>query len=115
MLGVLNADTDPLLTEILTAHSLECLKSGVCRDGATGGLRLSSTSRNTWTSKVILTIYAMENVLDITLPEGMVQEVVNWGHVSAREATIADQIHCDVRRAIGGVYYPRIVTSCLWL
>lgn len=115
MLGVLNADTDPMLTEILTAHSIECLKTGVCRDEATGGLRLSSTSRNTWTSKVILTIYAMENVLHLTLPEGMVQEVVNWGHVSAREATIADQIHCDVRRAIGGVYYPRIVTSCLWL
>jgi len=115
MLGVLNADTDPLLTQILTAHSLECLKTGVCRDELTGGLRLSSTSRNTWTSKVILTIYAMENVLSITLPEGMVQEVVNWGHVSARESTIADQIHCDVRKAIGGVYYPRIVTSCLWL
>ena len=115
MLGVLNADTDPLLTSLLTAHSLECLKTGVCRDEATGGLRLSSTSRNTWTSKVILTIYAMENVLGITLPEGMAQEVVNWGHVSAREATIADQIHCDIRRAIGGVYYPRIVTSCLWL
>lgn len=115
MLGVLNADTDPLLTALLTAHSLECLKEGVCRDVETGGLRLSSTSRNTWTSKVILTIYAMENVLGLTMPEGMVREVVNWGHVSARESTIADQIHCDVRRAIGGVYYPRIVTSCLWL
>ncbi len=115
MLGVLDGDTDPRLTGLLKEHCFECLKAGVCLDAETGGLRLSSTSRNTWTSKVILTIYAMENVLHMTLPESVSREVVNWGHVSARHATVADQIHCDTRIAIGGVYYPRIVTSALWL
>ena len=115
MLGVLDENTDPALTALLKEHSLACLQKGVCLDAQTGGLRLSSTSRNTWTSKVILTIYAMEKALGLTMPEGVVQEVVNWGHISARQSTIADQVHCDIRKAIGGVYYPRIVTSCLWL
>ena len=115
MLGVLDAETDPILTEAMRAHSVECLKTGVCRDAATGGLRLSSTSFNTWTSKAVLTIYAMENVLGLELPEGMVQETINWGHVSAMEVTVSDQINCEKRTLIGGVYYPRIVTTALWL
>ena len=115
MLGVMDESSDPDLIGALRAHSAACLETGVCRDAVSGGLRLSSTSRNTWPSKSVLTIYAMERVLGLTMPEGMVQEVVNWAQVSARDVTISDQIHCDTRDVVGGLYYPRIVTAALWL
>ncbi|MBQ2956592.1 MAG: hypothetical protein IJE08_09045 [Clostridia bacterium] len=115
MLGALDENTDPVLTALLREHSLACLEKGVCRDAESGGLRLSSTSRNTWTSKVVLTLYAIERVLGLELPEGMAQETINWGHVSARETTVSDQIYADTRQVLGGLYYPRIVTTSLWL
>ncbi len=115
MLGVLDEKDEPLLFAELRAHSTACLQSGVCRDAATGGLRLSSTSRNTWPSKGVLTAFAMETVLGLELPDGMVEELIGWAQKSARETTISDQIHCDTREVVGGLYYPRIVTACLWL
>ena len=84
-------------------------------DAATGGLRLSSTSRNTWPSKGVLTAFAMETVLGLELPDGMVEELIGWAQKSAREHTISDQINADTREVVGGLYYPRIVTACLWL
>ena len=101
--------------DLLRKHANACLQNGVCIDEQTGGLRLSSTSRNTWVSKVILTIFAMEQVLSIDLPSSLVREVIHWVQVSARETTISDQILCDTRQVVGGPYYPRIVTSALWL
>lgn len=115
MLGVLHEEDEPELICLLRAHSAACLEKGVCWDAASGGLRLSSTSRNTWPSKSVLTIYVLENVLGLTMPEGMVREVINWAQVSARDITIGDQIHCDTRDVVGAPYYPRIVTAALWL
>jgi hypothetical protein len=54
-------------------------------------------------------------VLGLTLPEGMVDEIIGWAQKSARVHTISDQIHADTREVVGGPYYPRIVTSVLWL
>lgn len=115
MLGVLSEECEPVLIDLLRRHSLACLEKGVCLDAVSGGLRLSSTSRNTWPSKAVLTIYAMENVLGLTMPEGMTDEVIAWAQVSAKALTISDQIHCDTRDVVGAVYYPRIVTAALWL
>jgi hypothetical protein len=115
MLGVMDENGEPELVALLRDHSIACLQKGVCWDAVSGGLRLSSTSRNTWPSKSVLTVYAMERVLGLTVPEGMVQEIINWAQISAREKTICDQILCDSREAIGAPYYPRIVTAALWL
>lgn len=108
-------NAEPELVELLHDHSTACLQKGVCWDGVSGGLRLISTGRNTWPSKSVLTVYAMETVLGLTMPEGMVQEIISWAQVSAREKTICYQILCDSREAIGAPYYPRIVTAALWL
>ena len=115
MLGVLRENEEPLLFKLLRAHCKACLQPGVCTDAVSGGLRLSSTSRNTWPSKSVLTTYVMEKVLGLTLPQGMVDEIIGWAQVSAREVTISDQILCDTRQIIGAPYYPRIVTAALWL
>lgn len=114
-LGVLNQNSEPLLFEVLRAHSIACLKPGVCIDAVSGGLRLSSTSQNTWPSKAALTIYAMEDALGLDVPKNVVEEVINWGQISAKTVTISDQILCDTKQVIGAPYYPRIVTTALWL
>lgn len=115
MLGVLDGNTDPILTELLESHCRACLETGVCRDAVSGGLRLSSTSRNTWPSKSVLVIYAMEEVLGLSVPKEIEAEVIGWAQKSARALTIADQIHCDTREVVGAPYYPRIVTASVWL
>ncbi|MNO12477.1 Beta-xylosidase precursor [compost metagenome] len=105
------------LAEMFSAHLKYCLQPGRCLDEATGGLRLSSGSRNTWTSKVILSVFVMDKIWGIKLddyPEVM-RELVHWCQVSAREKTIADQIFSDCRTAVGGFYYPRAITSALWM
>ncbi|HIT08166.1 MAG TPA: hypothetical protein IAB55_03645 [Candidatus Merdivicinus faecavium] len=114
-LGALTEEDEPELFSLLRAHCAACLEKGVCLDAVSGGLRLSSTSRNTWPSKAVLAIYAMEEALGLTMPAGMVEEVVGWAQQSAREVTISDQILCDTREVVGAPYYPRIVTSALWL
>lgn len=115
MLGALGEEEEPTLFALLRQHSTACLQPGVCIDAVSGGLRLSSTSRNTWPSKAVLTLYAMETVLGLAVPAGVTQEVIGWAQKSAREVTIADQILCDTRQVVGGPYYPRIVTAALWL
>lgn len=114
-LGVLHESDEPTLFELLRAHCAACLEVGVCTDAVSGGLRLSSTSRNTRPSKAVLTMYVMEQALGLHLPEGMSAELIAWEQVSARDVTISDQVLCDTRQVVGGPYYPRIVTSALWL
>ena len=60
-------------------------------------------------------VWSIFHMLGLTMPEGMVQEIVGWAQVSAREVTICDQILCDTREAVGAPYYPRVVTAALWL
>lgn len=115
LLGVLRKEEEPELFDGLYRHEMACLRPGVCIDEATGGLRLSSTSTNTWTSKVVLTLYAMEEILKMEVPECVERELLGWAQVSAVDCTVSDQIRSDSRTAIGGHYYPRIVTAASWL
>ena len=115
MLGILTKQEEPVLFEILYSHSIACLQDGICIDHETGGLRLSSSSNITWTSKTVLTLYAMETVLGLSLPESLSEELIKWAQVSARDTTISDQILSDTRAVIGGMYYPRIVASSIWV
>ena len=115
LLGAINESDEPILFETLKNHEDACLEKGVCIDENTGGLRLSSTSTNSWTSKVILTLFVLENALKMHVPESIERELLHWTQVSAAELTVSDQIRNDTRVAIGGHYYPRIVTAAVWL
>ena len=44
----------------LRAHERSGLQKGVCLDAVSGGLRLSSSSTNTWPSKVALALVVVE-------------------------------------------------------
>ena len=106
------------LAGLFQKHIRTCLKPGNCLEGAYGGLKLSSTSANTWPSKVILCIYVMEELFGLNLQQeypSIMKELLNWLQVSAAEKTISDQILCDRRTVKGGSYYPRHITSSLWV
>ncbi len=106
------------LTELFQKHIRTCLKSGNCLEETYGGLKLSSTSANTWPSKVILCIYVMEELFGLNLQQEyppIMKELLHWLQVSAAEKTISDQIFCDRRTVKGGSYYPRHITSSLWV
>ncbi|MBN8217823.1 MAG: hypothetical protein J0L75_14360 [Spirochaetes bacterium] len=118
-LGLKKAITaHPGLVEKLKRHLHTCLVPGQCIDAATGGLRLSSTSPNTWPSKGILVLYVMENLFSMDLKGrygSLLPELVAWCQVSAKDVTVSDQILSDTRKTKGAHYYPRIVTAALWL
>lgn len=115
LVGAFVQEEEQGLSELLYRHETACLKSGVCLDDITGGLRLSSTSANTWPSKVTLTLFVLKRILGITVPESTERELLAWAQVSAADCTISDQIRSDTGTAIGGHYYPRIVTAASWL
>jgi len=108
----------PRLLAALQMHARSALQPGVCLDAATGGLRLSSTSPNTWVSKCALTFFVIEwleaKAIKLIAPLAM-RELAAWMQVSAAEGTVADQIQSGTRQAIGGFYYPRCVTLSLLL
>lgn len=114
-LGVLEEAKEPDMFAILRSHGKACLEPGICVDQKTGGLRLSSTSNITWTSKAALTLFGMETVLKIPLPDSLMEELAGWAQKSARDTTISDQIHADSRKVIGGMYYPRIAAAAVWM
>ena len=108
----------PHLLAALQQHTRSGCKAGVCLDAATGALRLTSTSANTWVSKCALTLFVIEwlenKPINEIAPLAM-SELTKWMQVSAAVGTVADQIQADTRQAIGGFYYPRCVTISLLL
>lgn len=118
VLHFLNLD-DQLSAEtlaLLARHAEACLTEGACIDPDTGGLKLSSTSNNTWTSKAALCLYVLQTVLGMDVQGGrLLSELRNWCQVYAKRTTISDQIMINRREVIGGCYYPRAVTMAFWL
>ena len=103
----------PELIDALRAHERTGLQKGVCLDAASGGLRLSSSSANTWPSKVALTLLAIEwlegKPVEQVCPSAM-DALVSWMQVSSAKVTVSDQIQTDTGTVIGGSYYPRCVS-----
>ncbi|MFW5899171.1 MAG: glycoside hydrolase family 52 protein, partial [Jiangellaceae bacterium] len=105
------------LLDLLGEHARSCLAGG-CIDAQTGALRLSSGSNNSWPSKGVLCVYVMEQVLGIDVDReypSLMREMLHWAQIAAGERTISDQMNTDSRTVRGGSYYPRMVTSALWL
>ena len=105
------------LITALKTHLQNVLKPGVCLF-PDGGWKISSTSDNSWLSKVYLCQYLAEKVLGLAPKAG--------GYESADKAHAAwlldprntywawsDQILSGC--AVGSKYYPRGVTAILWL
>ena len=99
---------------MLKRHLAYVLRPGVClyEDGA---WKLSSSADNSWASKICLNQFVVRHILGVRY-EG--EERADMAHVQWQVEGAADQACCDQfssGKPIGSLYYPRIVTSILWL
>jgi hypothetical protein len=112
------SETGPYRTflQALRTHISTVLVPGVCLF-EDGGFKLSSSSENSWLSKIYLCQYVLREVLQIK--DEKLHARADAAHVSwllhPKESYWAwsDQIIAGVPR--GSKYYPRGVTSILWL
>ena len=108
----------PLLAQ-LRQHIIQALQPGVCLDATSGGWKMSSTSTNTWFSKIAL----VQHVVRRIFPEAMTMAALRGDRVHADwqrtpgcgTDAMCDQIRSDTGAACGSRYYPRGVTAWLWL
>lgn len=112
-------DRYPDLFAKLSRHMSGALKPGVCIDAESGAWKISSTSHNTWFSKIALA----QHVVQRLFPEALNAKARAADAVHARmqrseplgRFAMVDQVHSTTGVSLGSRYYPRIVTACLWL
>lgn len=112
-------DRYPDLFAKLSKHMANALVPGVCLDAESGAWKISSTSTNTWFSKISIA----QHVVRRLFPEVLNAQARAADAVHARmqqseplgKYAMVDQVHSSTGVSLGSRYYPRIVTSCLWL
>lgn len=108
----------PLLERLLR-HLAGILQPGICIDGQSGGWKMSSTSTNTWFSKIAIA----QHVVRTMFPEALSEAARAADRVHADwqrrpgcgEHAMCDQINSETGVTCGSRYYPRGVTAILWL
>ncbi len=87
---------------------------------ADGGIKLSSTSNNSWMSKIAIFMHVTRKVFGLDREPGVVEVFrkadaahVTWQVVGSAYWACSDQIVSGVGKA--SKYYPRIITSALWM
>jgi hypothetical protein len=101
------------LRQVLSTHFEAILRSGLCRF-SDGGWRLSSTSRNSWLSKIYLCQYVAERVLGHAPDAKADRAHLDW-LLDEENSYFAWSDQMLDGKAVGSRYYPRGVTSILWL
>ena len=100
----------------LEQHIRKALTEGSCL-AANGGWQLSSTSKNTWMSKIFLS----QAVVATLWPDLASYDLADQAHMdwqtseTTRKLCFCDQIRSDDGFPLGSRHYPRGVTSWLWL
>jgi hypothetical protein len=97
----------------LKRHLEVILVPGVCIFDD-GGWKLSSTSNNSWLSKIYLSQFIAKNIMGMNLDTTEADKAhVEWlVHPELSYWSWSDQIISG--KIIGSKYYPRGVTSILW-
>jgi hypothetical protein len=108
----------PELMAAYESHLTRALQPGVCLTSA-GGWQLSSTSNNTWMSKIFLAQHVVRRLFPRAagpLAARGDAEHVRWQQGPAiAPFAFTDQIRTTDGGDIGSRYYPRGVTAILWL
>lgn len=107
------------LLDQLSRHLRGIMQPGICIDAKSGGWKMSSTSTNTWFSKIAIS----QHVMRLMFPEAMTDAARAADRVHADwqrrpgcgEHAMCDQIFSDTGVTCGSRYYPRGVTTILWL
>jgi hypothetical protein len=100
------------LRQVLKNHFELVLQPGICRF-ADNGWRLSSTSRNSWLSKIYLCQYIAENIFGHE-EDAQADEAHKQWLLDEENAYYAWSDQMLEGKAVGSRYYPRGVTSILW-
>lgn len=105
------------LVKVLKKHILTVIKPGICIDEVSGGWKLSSTSKNTWNSKIFLCQFVVKEILGLNFDEEKNWDKVHayWQQVSCSIDGATDQVNSDTGTPRGSRLYPRLVTSILWM
>jgi xylan 1,4-beta-xylosidase len=108
----------PLLN-LLSRHLQSSLRPNVCIDATSGAWKMSSTSTNTWFSKIAIAQYVVRRLFpEVLTPAANAADRVHarWQRTPACGAfAMCDQIRSDTGEPCGSRYYPRGVTAVLWL
>jgi xylan 1,4-beta-xylosidase len=107
------------LHDQLLRHLAGILRSGVCLDAKSGAWKMSSTSTNTWFSKIAIA----QHIVRELFPEALSDEARAADRVHADwqrrpgcgEHAMCDQINSETGVTCGSRYYPRGVSAILWL
>lgn len=100
----------------LRRHLKTILVPGVCVDATSGGFKLSSSSVNTWMSKIFLSQFVAEKVLGFPLAPTYDGVHASWQRDGGcRDYAFTDQVCSTDGRDLGSRFYPRGVTAVLWL
>lgn len=100
---------------VLKRHLGNIMKPGMCLYDD-GGWKLSSSADNSWMSKIALCQYVAREVLDFDFGDDQLradQAHARWEREGSKLQACSDQFRSGL--AHGSLYYPRIVTSVLWL
>jgi len=104
------------LIDALKIHFEAVLVKGICLY-EDNGWKLSSTADNSWLSKIYLCQFIAREILHIKTPEtGELADIAHMNWLLKEENLFfawSDQMHSGVAK--GSKYYPRGVTSVLWL
>jgi xylan 1,4-beta-xylosidase len=106
------------LIATLKLHIATILRPGICLDEVSKGWKLSSTSKNTWNSKIFLCQYVIKEILgfDFGEKEDEWDKVhAYWQQVPCSMDGATDQVNSDSGSSRGSRLYPRLVTSILWM
>lgn len=106
-------DRFAVLREALRVHFDRVLTPGVCKF-EDGGWKLSSTSNNSWLSKIYLCQFVAESVLGHAPDQKADAAHVQW-LLDTENSFFAWSDQMLSGKAVGSRYYPRGVTSILWL
>lgn len=100
----------------LRRHLQAVLRPGLCLY-ADGGWKLSASADNSWASKIHLCQFVAETVLNVRQDPAQAARAdrahADWQRIGAADHAVSDQFTSGVAK--GSLYYPRIVTSVLWL
>ena len=105
------------LIRALRTHLDNVLKPGVCLDSSSGAWRLSSSSGNTWQSKVYLSQFVAEKILGLTgdRVDGKVDQVhATFQVYGCPTKAWSDQLDSSNGNPLGSLHYPRGITSATW-
>lgn len=105
------------MIKVLKKHILTILRPGICIDDVSGGWKLSSTSKNTWNSKIFLCQYVIKEILQMNFEgeEEWDRVHAQWQQVSCSVDGATDQVNSDTGTPRGSRLYPRLVTNILWM